>query len=76
MIGPPQMNARVARLEKLVKGLTAELAAWKEHRSQLKQGERVWYLGYIESARAALRSARGVLASAVKRVEDDRRWDP
>ena len=39
MIDLPQMKARVARLEKLVKGLAAELAAWKEHRAPLKLGE-------------------------------------
>ena len=74
MIDLPQMKARVARLEKLVKGLTAELAAWKEHRSLLKVGEYTWYLSHIEHARKALDSARGVLAPAVKRVEDERRW--
>ena len=74
MIDLPQMKARVARLEELVKGLTAELAAWEEHRSLLKLGEYTWYLSHIEHARKAQDSARDVLAAAVKRVEDDGRW--
>ena len=74
MIDLPQLKARVARLDKLLKGLTAELAAWKEHRSLLKVGEYTWYLSHVESARAALGKARDVLAAAVKRVEDERRW--
>jgi hypothetical protein len=74
MMDLAQLKARVARLEELVNGLTAELAAWELDNAPLKQGERIWYLGQIEWARDTLDKARQALQAAVKRVEDDRRW--
>ena len=55
MIQLPGIKVRLVRVEKLVKGLAAELAAWKDAKHPLTLMERQWYVGFLEQAQAAVK---------------------
>lgn len=71
MIGVEEVSARVRRLEELTRGLSKEVAIWKEGNDPLLYLERKSYLNAIQDALAGLESARVVLARARQRMQKD-----
>jgi hypothetical protein len=62
---------RVRRLEELTRGLSKEVARWKEGGDPLLYLERRSYLNAIQDALAGLEAARVVLARAGQRLQDE-----
>jgi hypothetical protein len=71
MIGAADVVARVRRLEELTRGLSREVALWKEANDPLLYLERRAYLNAIQDALAGLEEARVVLARASQRLSAD-----
>jgi hypothetical protein len=69
-MGAADLRARVARLEKLVMGLTREDDIAKKE-LPLRNNELVEYRNALGDASRALAVARIVLAGAVRRMEDE-----
>jgi hypothetical protein len=64
---------RVRRLEDLTRGLSREVAMWKEGNDPLLYLERRMYLNAIQDALAGVEAARVVLARASQRLQDEER---
>jgi hypothetical protein len=62
---------RVRRLEDLTRGLSREVALWKEGTDPLLYLERRAYLNAILDALAGVEAARVVLARASQRLQDE-----
>jgi hypothetical protein len=60
---------RVRRLEELTRGLSREVALWKEGNDPLLYLERRSYLNAIQDALAGVEAARVVLARASQRMQ-------
>jgi hypothetical protein len=71
VIGMTDVVARVRRLEELMRGLSREVALWKEGNDPLLYLERRAYLNAIEDAMADLEAARLVLARAAQRMRGE-----
>ena len=67
------VEGAIARLEKLVAGLTAEMATWKNTAAPLLPGERDMYLENLQAAVIGLDDARDTLEDAVQRLEGEGR---
>jgi hypothetical protein len=65
------LKGRIARLERLAKGLAREVEQQRGAGDLLLFQERRQYLGGIQDALAGAEAARGVLAAVVKRMERD-----
>ncbi len=63
------LKGRIARLEKLARGLALEAARLKEGDGPLLYRERRLYLKGIHDALAGAEAARAALAGAVRRME-------
>jgi hypothetical protein len=61
---------RVCRLEELTRGLSREVALWKEGNDPLLYLERRAYLNAIQDALAGVEGARVVLAKANQRLQE------
>ena len=68
MIGIPDIDGRLRRLEQLTRGLAREVVVWREGSDPLLYLERKAYLNAIQDALAGLESARVVLARASHRL--------
>jgi len=68
VIGAEEVSARVRRLEELTRGLSKEVAIWKEGNDPLLYLERKSYLNAIQDALAGLEAARVVLARVRQRL--------
>ena len=71
MISAVDVVARMRRLEQLTRGLSKEVALWKEANDPLLYLERRAYLNAIQDALAGLEEARVVLARATQRLSSD-----
>jgi hypothetical protein len=69
VISMPDVEKRLQRLEELMRGLSKEVALWKEGTDPLLYLERKAYLNAIQDALAGVEAARVVLARAVQRVQ-------
>jgi hypothetical protein len=65
------VEARVRRLEELTRGLSKEVALWKDGNDPLLYLERRAYLNAVQDALAGLEAARVVLARAAQRTRRD-----
>ncbi len=63
------LKGRIARLEKLARGLALEAARLKDGDGPLLYRERRLYLQGIQDALAGAETARAALAGAVRRME-------
>jgi hypothetical protein len=61
--------ARLRRLEELTRGLSKEVALWKEGNDPLLYLERKSYLNAIQDALAGVEAARVALARAAQRMQ-------
>jgi hypothetical protein len=75
MIGVADVEARLRRLEELTRGLSKEVALWKEGNDPLLYLERRSYLNAIQDALQGVEAARVVLAKALQRTRKDARQD-
>jgi hypothetical protein len=62
------IDKRVRRLDNLTRGLSQEIALWKEGSDPLLYLERRAYLNAIQDALAGIEAARVVLARASQRI--------
>ena len=69
MIGLPQIQARLARIEALDKALGKEVSMWMARGGPLLPVEKRKYLDAIQGTIAGLDDARDLLAQAMKRLE-------
>jgi hypothetical protein len=63
------LKGRIARLEKLGRGLALEAALLKDGNDPLLYRERRLYLKGIQDARAGVETARATLAGACRRLQ-------
>jgi hypothetical protein len=70
------VEKRLCRLEELTRGLSKEVALWKEGNDPLLYLERKSYLNAIQDALAGVEAARVVLARALQRMQTDRERGP
>lgn len=68
MIRAADVSARLRRLDELTRGLSREVALWKEANDPLLYLERRAYLNAIQDALAGLEAARVALARAAQRL--------
>jgi hypothetical protein len=68
VILPPDLLARVRRLDELTRGLARELALWKQGNDPLLYLERRAYVNAMQDALAGLEEARVVLSQVVQRI--------
>ena len=68
MIREADVEKRLRRLEELARGLSKEVALWKEGNDPLLYLERKAYLDAIQDALAGVEAARVVLARALQRM--------
>lgn len=68
VITAAEVTARVKRLDELSRGLSKEVAIWREGNDPLLYLERKAYLNAIQDALAGVESARVVLARAMQRI--------
>jgi hypothetical protein len=73
MIVLADVEARMRRLEELTRGLSKEVALWKEGNDPLLYLERRAYLNAIQDALQGVEAARVALAKALQRVAKDGR---
>ena len=73
MISVTDVVKRVRRLEELTRGLSREVALWKEGNDPLLYLERRSYLNAIQDALAGVEAARVVLAKAGQRIHNEHR---
>jgi hypothetical protein len=66
------VEKRLRRLEELTRGLSKEVALWKEGNDPLLYLERKSYLNAIQDALAGVEAARVVVARALQRMQTDR----
>jgi hypothetical protein len=65
------LKGRIARLDRLARGMAKEVTLWKGGNDPLLFAERRMYLRAIQDALAGAEEARVVLARVVKRLEGD-----
>jgi hypothetical protein len=63
------LNGRIARLDRLARGLAKEVLLWRGGNDPLLFADRPMYLRAIQDALAGAEEARVVLAGVVKRLE-------
>jgi hypothetical protein len=71
MISRADVEARARRLDELSRGLSKEVAIWKEGNDPLLYLERRAYLNAIQDALAGVEKARVTLAGALQRMPKD-----
>lgn len=71
MIGGPELDARVRRLEELARGLAKEMTLWRGGEGPLLYLERRSYLDALRDAVAGTEAAAAVLTRASKRLRDE-----
>jgi hypothetical protein len=65
------VEKRMRRLEELTRGLSREVALWREANDPLLYLERRAYLNAVQDALAGVEAARVVLARAVQRMQPE-----
>jgi hypothetical protein len=68
------LRARIARLDRLARGLAKEVTLWKGGNDPLQFAERRMYLKAIQDALAGTDEAKVVLARVGKRLEGQAGW--
>jgi hypothetical protein len=72
MFSATDVVKRMRRLEELTRGLSREVALWKEGNDPLLYLERRAYLNAIQDALAGVEAARVVLARANQRLSNEK----
>jgi hypothetical protein len=63
------LKGRIARLDRLARGLAKEVALWREGNDPLLFAERRMYLKAVQNALAGVDEAKVILVRAVKRLD-------
>ncbi len=71
MLNVTDVEKRMRRLEELTRGLSREVALWREANDPLLYLERRAYLNAVQDALAGVEAARVVLARAVQRMQPE-----